>query len=227
MIVIDDFITDQALIDEIKGDATFFPPNMGDMENIGHQNNYFHSEASSCYAPYMFWDGWWASPANTPRKRVIEKIWKTPGLLKFDTSELCGFEYWCRTFMPGQHLRVHVDEDTFAYAANRHFNAPIIGSIWYGFTECNEGGFLEIHDGVIEGNPVDALEMENVNKIISPPEKRERLAYRPNRLVSFDAGRRLHGTTPALEGVRQVMVVNVWHKSSPPLALSTGEFVYE
>lgn len=227
MIVIDDFITDQSLIEEIRTDSTFFPQDMGEIENLGQHNNYFHSESSTCHAPYMFWDGWWSSPADTLRKRVIEEIWKTPGLLPFDTSELCGFEYWCRTFKAGQHLRIHVDEDTFSYARDKTFNAPILGSIWYGFSECSDGGFLEIHEKRIEGFPENALETENIQMLMSPPEKRERLSYQPNRLISFDAGRRLHETTPAKNGIRQVMVINVWHKSSPPLALETGEFFYE
>ena len=227
MFVCDDFINDTNLLNEVKNDIKFFPQDMGDIENLGQETNYFHSEASACYSPFMFWDGWWSSPANTTRKRVIEAIWRTPGLLPFQTSELCGFEYWCRTFKAGQHLKIHVDADTFSYARDKTFNAPCIGSVWYGLTDCSGGGFLEIHDKRIEGFPENALEIENVINLTSLPEGRERIAYRPNRLICFDAGRRLHETTPAANGVRQVMVVNVWHKDSPPLALSTGEFFYE
>ena len=227
MFVRDDFIKDTNLIDAIKNDTTFFPENMGDLENIGEYNNYFHSGESSCRAPYMFWDGWWQGPTDTLRKQVIEAVWRDTGLLKFPESEICGFEYWCRTFNPGQYLKVHVDEDTFSYARDKTFNAPVIGAIWYGFTSCSDGGFLELHENKIEGSPENALERDNIAPLLSTSEYMERLAYVPNRLISFDAGRRLHGTTPAANGVRQVMVINVWHKDSPPLALSTGEFFYE
>ena len=47
MIVIDNFIQDKALLNEIKNDDTFFGPN-------GH---------------FMWWDGWWNSTANTCKKR--------------------------------------------------------------------------------------------------------------------------------------------------------------
>ena len=227
MIVIDDFIKNQTLLDEVRNDRSFFPETMGDIQNLGEINNYFHSGASTCHAPYMFWDGWWSSPANTLRKQVIQEIWRDTGFLEFDESEICGFEYWCRTFSPGQYLKIHVDEDTFAYSHDRTFNAPVQGSIWYGFTQCSDGGFLEIHENSIIGSPADALEKEYFASLISPPEMRERIAYRPNRLVAFDAGRRAHETTPAKNGVRQVMVINIWHKKSPPRALSTGEFFYE
>lgn len=227
MIVIDDFLKDPELITLIKEDDAFFPKSMGDVLNIGETNNYFHSEAADCYAPYMFWDGWWNSSANTNRKKVIQQIWSNESFLPFPLSEVCGFEYWTRTFTGGQYLRIHVDEDTFAYQKDRTFNAPSYGCVWYGFEESEEPGFLELHEGRIEGNPPDALERENVDKITSPPEKRERLAYVPNRLICFDAGRRLHETTPTINGIRQVMVINVWHKDSPPSALSTGDFFYE
>ena len=72
-----------------------------------------------------------------------------------------------------------------------------------------------------------ALESENVKNYISPIETRERIACKPNRLIIFDAGHTLHNTTPPISGIRRVMVMNVWHKDSPPSALQTGEFYYE
>lgn len=227
MIVIDDFIKDPILISEIKKDTTFFPEDMGEVENIGEVNNYFHLEDADCYAPYMFWEGWWKSPANTLKKKVIKEIWSNEDFLPFPLGEVCGFEYWTRTFKQGQYLRVHVDEDTFAYQKNRTFNAPAYGCVWYGFTPADKAGFLELHEGIIEGYPEDALERDNVDKLLSPPESRERIAHRPNRLVCFEAGRRLHEATPTISGIRQVMVINVWHVDSPPSALVTGDFYYE
>ena len=63
--------------------------------------------------------------------------------------------------------------------------------------------------------------------LLSPPDRLERIAYKTNRLIVFDAGRRVHQTQPAGWGDRQVMVVNVWHKDSPPSALATGQFYRE
>jgi hypothetical protein len=40
----------------------------------------------------------------------------------------------------------------------------------------------------------------------------------------LDIQDRLHEATKVQSGVRQVMVVNVWHKDCPPTALETGDF---
>lgn len=219
----DNFISSD-LFDAVRLDDDFFPPEMEGI-NMGEYLNEFHDEECDCYAPYMFWDGWHNSPADTTRKRVISEIWSTPGLLPFPIEEVAGFEYWTRTFLPGQFLAVHCDEDTFLYQKTRKFRGPSIGCVWYGPSEAT-GGFLELHDTVIkEGR--DALERNALDPLMSPIEERERIKYVPNRLVVFDAGHRLHETTKTLTGKRQVMVINVWHKDAPPLALESGEFFYE
>lgn len=225
MIVIDDFLDDQTYSDVIS-DGSFFPESMGLGEKIAEEVNSYHYEQSSCFAPYMFWDGWWRSPADTLKKRVIEKIWKAR--LPADESDILGIEYWTRTFTAGQYLDLHVDEDTFLYESSKVFRGPIAGSVYYGIDN-SAGGFLEIHSATrpLVDDDVGALERENIDKIKQPLEGRERIAYRGNRLVIFDSGHILHATTPANFGIRQVMVTNVWHKSNPPLALSNGSFYYE
>lgn len=224
LFVKDDFIKESTMVTEIMNDHLFFP-RMMEGENLGATLNEFHYEQADCHAPYMFWDGWWKSEANTLKKKVIEKIWRDTDLLPFPEQEIAGFEYWTRTFRPGQWLGVHVDEDTFSYSENRWFHGPKIGCVWYGFSEA-DGGFLEIHEtGLAEG--FNQLEREVVDNLMSPIERRERIAYRPNRLVVFDAGHRIHETTNVISGVKQVMVVNVWHMDSPPHALDNGGFFYE
>ena len=52
MIVIDDFIKDQELINAVEADKDFFGPN----------------------GNYMWWDGWWNSPADTLKKQIIKII---------------------------------------------------------------------------------------------------------------------------------------------------------
>ena len=54
MIVIDDFIKDQQLLNDLTNDPTFF-------DNKG----------------YMWCDCWWNSSANTVKQRLIEYIWET------------------------------------------------------------------------------------------------------------------------------------------------------
>lgn len=223
MIVIDNCLPAK-LYKEVLNDDKFFPETMGAGERIATELNSYHYEKSSCFAPYMFWDGWWRSPANTLRKRVVQSIWKNN--LPCKKEDILGFEYWTRTYMPGQFLDVHVDEDTFLYEDTKVFSGPHIGSIFYGLDN-TEGGFVEIHNAkLIDGTPL-AIERENVDPILSPIEERERIAYRGNRLIIFDAGHVMHGTTPAKSGIRQVMVINVWHKDHPPVALEKNTFYYE
>ena len=225
MFLCDDFIKNTDLIDAIKNDTTFFPENMGDLENIGEYNNYFHSGESSCRAPYMFWDGWWRSPANTLKKQIIQSVWGSR--LDYQHDDILGFEYWTRTYRAGQFLATHVDEDTFLYADKKIFRGPAIGCVYYPHTNDVVGGFLELHPTAVSENTEEALEMENIDPLIVPIELRERIACNPNRLIIFDAGHIIHNTTAPVTGVRRVMVVNVWHKDSPPTALETGQFFYE
>ena len=224
MKVIDNFIADQQLLSAVRNDNSFFPESMGEGERIAEQLNSYHYQDSSVYSPYMFWDGWWKSPANTLKKKVIRAIWEKN--LDYPLEDIVGFEYWTRTFAPGQVLSPHVDEDTFLYEENKTFGGPITGCVYYG--EHNpDGGFLEIHKSVLADGEKNALERENIESLFSPTEDLERIAYRGNRLVIFDTGHVLHGTTPAKSGTRQVMVVNVWHKNNPPRGLVLNKFAYE
>jgi len=225
MIVFDEYIKDPILLDEIKYTKDFFPESMGDEERIAIVLNGYHDELSDCFAPYMFWDGWHKSEANTPRKRLIKAIWGEN--LPFPIEELCGFEYWTRTFKPGQFLDVHVDEDTFLYADTKIFRGPKIGCVYYPDTNDVVGGFLELHPKTVSEDTPNALERENVDPLIVPIELRERIACIPNRLIIFDAGHVIHNTTPPISGVRRVVVINVWHKDSPPIALKANKFYYE
>lgn len=223
MIVTDNALDDN-LYNEVLADPNFFPESMGSGERIATELNSYHYEQASCFAPYMFWTGWWRSPANTLRKRVVQRIWEH--CLPCDKDEILGFEYWTRTYLPGQFLDVHVDEDTFMYEDSKIFSGPLLGSIFYGIDN-KEGGFVEIHNATLtDGTPM-AIERSNVDPLLSPIEERERIAYRGNRVIIFDAGHVIHGTTPAKSGIRQVMVTNLWHKDNPPTALQKEKFFYE
>lgn len=223
MFVIDNCLSENSY-NKVLGDSSFFPESMGGGERIATELNSYHYEQASCFAPYMFWDGWWRTPANTLKKQVVQEIWQDR--LPASQDEILGFEYWTRTYLPGQYLDVHVDEDTFLYADSRTFSGPHSGSIFYGLDN-PEGGFVEIHKQALVNGTKDALERDSINAMLVPIEERERIAYRGNRLIMFDAGHVLHATTPAKSGIRQVMVINLWHKDNPPTALSRGEFYYE
>ena len=224
MIVKDDALS-ESLYKEVLADSSFFPESMGSDERLATEINSYHYEKSSCFAPYMFWDVWWTSPANTLRKKVVQAIWECN--LPCDTSEILGIEYWTRTYLPGQYLDVHVDEDTFLYQESKIFSGPLTGSIFYG-ADNKDGGFVEIYNkAILEDGKRLALEAKSISNLTVPIEERERISYKGNRVIIFDTGHVLHGTTPAKNGVRQVMVTNVWHKDNPPTALKLGEFFYE
>lgn len=223
MIVMDNALNDE-LYSEVLADSNFFPESMGGGERIATELNSYHYEQASCFAPYMFWTGWWRGPANTLRKRVVQKIWEN--CLPCPKEEILGFEYWTRTYLPGQFLDVHVDEDTFMYEDSKIFSGPLLGSIFYGIDN-TEGGFVEIHNATLVDGTAMAIERKNVEPLLSPIEERERIAYRGNRVIIFDAGHVIHGTTPAKSGIRQVMVTNLWHKDNPPTALQKEKFFYE
>lgn len=221
--VFDDFL-DSDLYAEMLSDEQFFPESMGADERLAVSPTQYHDSQVDCYAPFMFWDGWWRSEANTLKKRVVQKIWENN--LPCPKEDVVGFEYWTRTHLPGQFLDVHVDEDTFMYVDDKIFSGPLIGSVYYGVDNA-EGGFMEIHKSVLVDGTPEAIEWINFEPLLSPIEERERIAYRGNRLIIFDAGHVIHATTAAKSGVRQVMVTNVWHKDNPPTALRQGKFFYE
>jgi len=223
MIILDDFL-DKDLYLKTLEDSDFYPESMGDGDKIAADLNNYHNEQASCYAPYMFWDGWWRSPANTLKKQIVQNIWGSR--LAYQHDDILGFEYWTRTYNPGQYLQTHVDEDTFLYARDKIFTGPITGSVLYG-CENKNGGYIEIHKNALLDGTSEALEKENTRNLVSDIEDRERIAYKGNRLIIFDVGHVMHNTTPALSGTRQVMIINVWHKNNPPLALALNEFYYE
>ena len=90
MYILDNFVKDPVLLEEMQHDKSFFGPN-GD---------------------FMWWDGWWNSPVNSVKKRLIEYIWRynspTP------TMVISGFEYWTGVYgdgFPNTDLGWHFDKD--------------------------------------------------------------------------------------------------------------------
>ncbi len=225
MKVLDDFIKDESLLQEIREDKSFFPESMGDAEKVNYSVHQYHDPESKYFSPYMFWDGWWSSPANTLKKRVIQEIWKDN--LPLPEKDICGFEYWTKTFKPGQYLSPHVDEDSHLYKDSQVFSGPITGCVYYPDFESVEGGFLELHEHTLRDGDISALERGVLDAVLSPIERRERIAFKPNRLVIFDAGHIVHNTTPTESGIRRVLIVNVWTNDNKPLALTNNGFYME
>jgi hypothetical protein len=223
MIVKDNSLED-SLYKEVLNDDLFFPKLMNDGEKIAEHLNLYHSEKSDCFAPYMFWDGWWRSPANTLKKRVIKHLWEDK--MEWNLEDILGFEYWTRTYLPGQYLDIHVDEDTFLYEKDKIFIGPVYGCVFYG-KDNPDGGFLEIHKNKLKDGEKNILEKKYIKKYISLKKNRERVSYKGNRSVFFDAGHIIHNTVGSNSGIRQVMVVNIWHKNNPPYALENSSFYKE
>lgn len=239
IVIIDDYIQDQQLLKDIENSEDFFPKDMGEEARQLKSGNIYHNENASIFSPWMFWDGWWKSPANTVKKRLIQAIWEDN--LPCPIEEVCGFEYWTRTYNPGQYLPVHLDEDTFLYERNGEFRCPVLGAVYYAHfdvEEDKEPGFLEMHPGRVsidrnkryqlKSDSEDKGKIESLKGYYKPENKRDRITYRPNRLVIFDAGMLLHGTTPSGPGSKRfIMGINVWHKDDPPIGYTENLFYFE
>ena len=123
MVILDNFITDQSLLDRIDNDDNFFGPN-GD---------------------FMWWDGWWNSKANTLKKKLIEYIWCTNSPDR--AHDISGFEYWTGVYgedKPNKNLGSHFDKDELHFKKTGEVISPIRGTIFYPIHSQFEGGYLEI-----------------------------------------------------------------------------------
>jgi len=229
IVIIDDFISDKQLLNDIENDESFFPKDMGQESRQLKTGNVYHGSNAEIFSPWMFWDGWWKSPADTVKKRLVQAIWEDN--LPCGVDELCGFEYWTRSYNPGQYLPVHLDEDTFIYEKTGEFRCPMLGAVYYAHfpvEESQEPGHLEIHPGRVEIDRNKRFQLESdpnmrdevmvaLKPFYKPEGKRDIISYRPNRLILLDAGMLLHGTTPSGANSKRFIVgVNVWHKSDPP-----------
>tara|TARA_R110000737_G_C14582763_1_gene486002 strand:+ start:278 stop:826 length:549 start_codon:yes stop_codon:yes gene_type:complete len=125
MIVIDNFIKDIMLLEEIQLSKDFFGPN-GD---------------------FMWWDGWWNSKANTLKKKLIEYIWCENSPDK--SYDISGFEYWTGVYgndMPNTNLGNHFDKDELHFQNTGEIVRPVVGTIFYPKDTKFEGGYLEIEN---------------------------------------------------------------------------------
>jgi hypothetical protein len=124
MIIIDDFIEDESLLNEITTNKdTFFGPN----------------------GNFMWWEGWWNGRTNSLKHRLIEYIWKDNSPAK--SYNAVGFEYWTGVYgpdKPNKDLGGHYDKDELQFQRTGEIVRPVIGTVFYPMDVDFEGGVLEI-----------------------------------------------------------------------------------
>ena len=186
--VFDDFL-DEALLNEIKNDPTFF-------QDPGI---------------YYYWGGWWNSPANTLKKRVIQSIWGDNCPIT-EAFQINGFEYWTGIQTAKKevgHKNVlpnHYDKDESWFAKTGEIKTPVIGTVYYPGIEEFEGGDLAVYTDGTDKSP-------------------EVVKAKPNRLIIFDAGKYIHEVKPVTSGTRHAIAINLWGEE--PYSSVVGEFKSE
>lgn len=174
MIVIDNFIKDQDLLMDLE-----------------LNKEYLFSDNGS----YYWWNGWWNSPDNTLKKRLICYIWRDYPLYK--SVSLDGFEYWTGQYGEGKgvsNLNMHLDKDEALWKSTGEIKSPIIGTVFYPVEMDIEGGYLEIFSNGPDNEP-------------------ERIQAKHNRLIIFDAGNIHHRVTTVTKGTRSAIAINLWDEA--------------
>jgi hypothetical protein len=190
MIVIDNFIADTKLLEDIKNDPTFFNKN----------------------GKYFWYDGWWNSPLNSLKKRLIYELWGPSSVHPAIKCE--GFEYWTGQFgpdAPTDALVKHRDKDEEHWEKtggpkNGKVVAPAMGSVFYPVPMDIDGGYLEIFSNGEDKEP-------------------ERIQPKFNRLIVFDAGNHTHCVSKVNKGLRSAIAVNLWEKA--PSGVKSGSLLIE
>ena len=171
MIIIDEFVKDVSLLQDIEANKEEFFSDNGN---------------------YYWWSGWWDSPADTLKKKLIQYMWSDNSPYKPVT--VSGFEYWTGQFGPDQgsdYLNMHLDKDEALWKETGEISSPIIGTVFYPVEMEIEGGYLEIFNHGVDKEP-------------------ERIEAKFNRLIIFDAGGTHHRVTQVTKGLRSAIAVNLW-----------------
>jgi hypothetical protein len=200
MIIIDDFIKNERLLNDISKDDNFFGPN-GD----------FH-----------WWGGWFkdgdennihGSPeANTLKKQLIEEMWRWNSpwdFPRYNPLYLSGVEYWTGVYgpdKPNKNLGNHYDKDELHFKRTGEVVKPLMGTVYYPKEMDIDGGYLEIYTDGTDSEP-------------------ERIKPIYNRLIIFEAGEYFHTVTPVTRGTRYAIAVNLW--SEPPVGVYEKAFTIE
>jgi len=190
IVAVDDFIKDEVLLKEIAD-----------------------NEASIFSDPgvYYFWDGWWNSPANTVKKRLIEYVWRYHSPL-YESISISGIEYWTgiQTANPDlgfkDHLVPHFDKDEAWFEKTNEIKSPVIGTVYYPAGQEFEGGSLLVYSNGFDKEP-------------------EVIHAKPNRLIIFDAGTVIHKVDTVTSGTRKAIAINLW--KDIPYSEEVGAFAKE
>tara|TARA_B100000575_G_C22954978_1_gene552120 strand:- start:174 stop:737 length:564 start_codon:yes stop_codon:yes gene_type:complete len=117
LIVLDNFLQDKKILEEIQKDETW-----------------------KDFPAYNWWDGWWKSKPRNIMEILIEIIWKRLSV----ENKFAGFEYWSNSQTKNQSLDWHLDKDEKLNSVESKIISPSIGHIFYSKVENLEGGFLEL-----------------------------------------------------------------------------------
>ena len=118
MLLVDGFIKNQKLLDELKKDHHW--------ANIPIFN---------------WWDGWWKVKPRNIWETTIEIIWKN--IIKPE-DKICGFEYWASRVTVNDILEWHHDKDEKLVKEKNTMICPSVGMIYYVEIKNLDGGYLEI-----------------------------------------------------------------------------------
>jgi len=155
MIIVDDFIKDESLLEELGNDETFFEKN----------------------GEYMWWGGPWTSPASTLKQRLVEEIWikNSPwDFPRYRPFRISGFEYWTGTHSSDElddgyndYLNMHFDKDEPKWDRDKELSVPIMGTVFYPRSMDIDGGYLEIFSKGMDSEP-ERIQAKHNRLIIFP-----------------------------------------------------------
>tara|TARA_A100001011_G_C14168919_1_gene781572 strand:- start:132 stop:677 length:546 start_codon:yes stop_codon:yes gene_type:complete len=161
MIVVDNFIKDKILLDELKNEKFW-----------------------SSMAQLNWWDGWWKIEPRNICENFIKIVWK-----QFTNVEnkIAGFEYWSNVHQTGDGLNWHVDKDEKLMQEKKEIVMPSMGLVYYAISEELDGGYLEIANSPdrnnVESSKIERLKpIENRLIMFNP-------SY-PHRVSPINSGRR-------------------------------------
>ena len=159
MLLVDGFIKNQKLLDEIKKD------NHWSKSKVPH---------------YNWWDGWWAVKPRNIWETTIEIIWKN--IIKPD-HKFCGFEYWATKLIDNGSIVWHHDKDEKLIRKEKKMISPTLGHIYYAEIENLEGGFLELapDQNSHKGKFLDTYTVNHHTERYMPLENRL-IIFNPSRL---------------------------------------------
>lgn len=190
MIVIDNFVQDPELLKAIADDPSFFETG------------------------FSWWSGWWNTPGQSLRHRLIEYIWRYNTPSQYSGVTIAGFEHWTGTYdgsdqshkfdesvhgITGKNtmfsLRHHMDKDEHRWKNHGEIVTPGIGTIFYPVDHTCTGGKLRIYDVT--------------NMTYCTEDNYELIEPKFNRLIIFDPAK-IHAVEEVTSGIRRAIAINLW-----------------